>query len=90
MAKKRTRKSRRSRAKARQPQPQRAATQPQAPTAPAATARPAPTSVRQSATDFVREYAYVYFDLRKMFALAAVVFILLIVTNVILRYFVVL
>ena len=90
MAKKRTRKSRRSRAKARQAQPQQAATQPQAPTAPAAAARPAPTTARQSLTDFVQEYAYVYFDLRKMFTLAAIVFLLLIVTNLVLRYFVVL
>ncbi len=41
-------------------------------------------------SDFVQEYAYVYFDLRKMFTVAAVMFVLLILTNVILTRFVVL
>ncbi len=43
----------------------------------------------QKFVDFVHEYAYVYYDLRKMFTLAFVMLVLLILVNVVLTHFVV-
>jgi len=55
----------------------------------ATAARPRRT-VTQRTVDFVSEYAYVYYDLRKMFTLAAVMFILLMAVNMIITRFLVL
>ncbi len=89
--KKKSRKSaRRSRqqtaTRARQPQVQeQAASQPVA--AAAATKAKAPKKASTvSLTDFAKEYSYVYYDLRKMFLLAAAMFVLLIVVNMVLSY----
>ncbi len=89
MAKKRTRKSR----KARRTTPRSA--QPQVSKQPAAAEATQQETVPTSSTarraaDFAREYAYVYFDLRKMFTVAAVMFVLLILTNIVLTRLVVL
>ena len=94
MAKKRTRKSRRAR---RRPSPvTRPTTEKHVETRPSQTATPEPTQiatqpspasargVRRTATDFVSEYSYVYFDLRKMFTIALIMFVLLILTNLVL------
>ncbi len=90
MAKK-TRKSRRSRKRTTQPvqQPQAASSQQQEAAAPATTTAAAKTQRRtaRASADFVREYAYVYFDLSKMFTLAVVMFIFLIVTNILVTRF---
>ena len=89
MAKKRTRKSRRRRSQTMPPAtstiPSPAAS---SPSQPAAVSHPR-AGVARNTADFVQTYAYVYFDLRKMFFMAAVIFVLLILTNIILRYFVV-
>ena len=88
MAKKRTRKSRKAR---RSPQPiQPQVSEQSVDTMPEAKRTLASRVETRRMSDFVQEYAYVYFDLRKMFTVAAVMFVLLILTNVILTRFVVL
>ncbi len=91
MAKKKSRKSRRSRKTARSAQQQIQATQPAPVQVVEAAAKPVSKKAegrKAAATDFVREYAYVYFDLRKMFTVAAIMFVLLIVVNMIMTHFV--
>ncbi len=95
MAKKKSRKSRRSRksqsARVTQPQPQVAQPTPTTPSeTPVQTSQKKSGGRRVSASDFVKEYAYVYFDLRKMFTVAALMFALLIIINLILTRLVVL
>ncbi len=84
MAKKKSRKGRRSRQRREVAQKPLPARQPeQAPPTVEGAAR-TPRSLQRSAADFVGQYAYVYFDLRKMFTVAAIMFILLIVANFVL------
>lgn len=94
MAKKKSRKSGRQRQRRSTTRQPRLARQPEpSPAVEAAAAQAAPTvqragraarSLQRSAADFVSQYAYVYFDLRKMFTVAAIMFILLIVANLVL------
>ena len=102
MSRKKSRKSRRQR---RQTRPTRRteprASQPSTAAPPAPTAvkeqvkeAKAPAQKKETATgsqlvDFVHEYAYVYYDLRKMFTLAFVMLLLLILVNFILTHYLV-
>ncbi len=97
MAKKKSRKSRRTRKAqtGRAPQPQTVTQVAPTPSTEAATQTLQKRTLKGgnrglNASDFVREYAYVYFDLRKMFTVAAVMFALLIIVNLILTRLVVL
>jgi len=88
MAKKRTRKSRKVRRTTLPAQPQMAE---QSVDTMSEAKRSLATRVEtRRMSNFVQEYAYVYFDLRKMFTIATIMFVLLILTNVILTRFVVL
>ncbi len=86
MAKKRSRKSRKHRARTISPTPAVHETVSAAEVTSTAVTSRSPSGP----TNFVQTYAYVYFDLRKMFLMAGIIFVLLILTNVVLRYFVVL
>ena len=91
MAKKKTRKSRRARrrsASTAQARPAKEAKPASAKEAsPPAAASPSPAKargIRRATTDFINEYSYVYFDLRKMFTIAFIMFVFLVVTNLVL------
>ena len=85
MAKKKTRKSRKARRRREQVAQPTPAVRREEPAPRQEPPKPvAARTARSTITDFVHEYAYVYFDLRKMFTLALAMFILLVVTNLIL------
>ncbi|GEM_PF-6266531 len=97
MAKKKSRKSRRQRTRRserRQPVAPQESTPARA--EPAVQAAPPPKPKKKAKPeketrliDFVHEYAYVYYDLRKMFTLAFIMLVLLVVVNFVLTHYVV-
>jgi len=85
--KKKSRKSRKTRRQvtpsARQPKPQVQEPESAQPIAAAPQNKPAAKQA-EATLDFVKEYAYVYHDLRETFLLAGAIFVLIVVVNLIL------